>query len=81
MALLIGILVTADVYLLLERVLAFRSSHARRAGGIFAGAAGVLTTLFLSENPQLLQEVSGKLVLGLIGLLVATTALLRKRIS
>lgn len=80
-ALLIGIIVVADLYLLLERVLGFQSPQARKAVGIFAGAAGVLTTLFLRENPQLLHEVSTKLVLALVALLLATLALLRRRIS
>lgn len=81
MALLVGVLVLADVYLLLERVIGFRSPQARRAGGVFAGAAGMLTTLFFLQNPEFLHSVAHRLVFGLLGLLLATIALLRRRIS
>lgn len=79
LALLIGVLVLANTYLLLERVLGLSSSQARQAGGVFAGAAGLLTALFLMSNPGLLQQVSTELVLGLIGLLLAMIALLKRR--
>ncbi|MBN1483897.1 MAG: hypothetical protein JXA37_04180 [Chloroflexia bacterium] len=79
LALLIGILVLADVYLLLELALGFPSAQARKAGGIFAGAAGILTTLYLLQSPALLHRLVQEIVLALAGLLLATIALLRRK--
>lgn len=79
MALLLGVMVLADVYLLLDQVFKFNTLSSRRAAGIFAGAAGLATTLYLLGNPAFLQELVAKVVLALAGLLLATLALLRKR--
>ena len=81
MSLLIGVLVLSNVYLLLELTLGFPSPQARKAGGVFAGAAGVLTTLFLLQNPGFLSELATELVIGLTGLVLATLALLRRRVK
>ena len=78
-ALLIGILVLANIYLLLERVVGFRSSHARKAGGVFSGAAGMLTTFILLENQDLLNSLAMEIVLALVGLVLTTIALLRRK--
>ena len=81
MSLLIGVLVLSNVYLLLELALGFPSAQARKAGGVFAGAAGVLTTLFLLQNPEFLGRLAAQLVIGLTGLVLATLALLRRKVK
>ncbi|HUW14358.1 MAG TPA: hypothetical protein VM537_31840 [Anaerolineae bacterium] len=75
---LIGVLVLADIYMLQERIFGFPSPQARRAGGVFAGAAGMLTTLYLLQDPELLQGVFARLAVGFLGVVLATVLVLRR---
>ena len=49
----------------------------KEAKAIFAGAGGVLVTLYLWQNPALLQEVSSRLVWQFIAIVLALLAALR----
>jgi len=76
-AILIGVLVTASVYLCLGPLLRRDWPSARRALGLFAGAGGILTTLYLLENPSLLGEYVHLIVLGLLGVVLGLIGLAR----
>lgn len=74
-ALLIGIMVTGAVFVALQSVF---GNGARRALGIFAGAAGLLTTLWLQENPAALREYSAEIVAAAIAVVLAFLAIAKK---
>jgi hypothetical protein len=78
LALGLGVLVLAAVYLTLGRVFSFKDPNVRKAAGLFAGSAGLVTTLFLYDNPDVLYDKSEYIVLALIGLVVALIATLRR---
>lgn len=76
-ALTIGILVFGAVYLALDVVFPSRDMSVRKAKALFAGAGGVLVTMSLWEDPRLLQEISHRLTLELIGVVFALLLVLR----
>ncbi len=73
----IGLLVFGALYLALDTVFPRRDQSTRRAKALISGAGFLLVTLFLREDPTLLQEISGELVLALVAVVVALLALLR----
>ena len=77
-SLLIGIMVTGAIFVVLQNVF---GSGARKALGIFAGAAGLLTTLWLQENPMALREYSAEIAVAAIGVVLALLAFARNSLK
>jgi hypothetical protein len=77
MALAIGLMVLGAIYLALDLVFPSHDASVRKTKGVFAGAAGLLVTLYLWQDPQLLQEVSRRLVWQSLAVVLALLALLR----
>jgi hypothetical protein len=78
--LLVGILVMLAVYIGLQRALA-GSVGTKRAAALFAAAAGLLTTLWLRENPDVLARYSAEIVIAGIAVVLALLALARKALG
>lgn len=74
----LGILVLATVYLAMGRIFPLRDPNVRKAAGLFAGAAGFVTALFLYNNPGLLYDRSEYIVLALIGIVIGLISALRR---
>jgi hypothetical protein len=73
----IGVLVTCAVYVGLRRALG-ADRTVRRAVAVFAAAGGIVVTLFLRQRPALLEEQGAKIVLALIGVVLALIATARR---
>ena len=74
----LGILVLATVYLAMGRIFPLKNPNVRKVAGIFAGTAGFVTTVFLYDNPNLLYERSEYVVLALVGLVITLISTLRR---
>ena len=78
--LLIGVMVTAALYIGLRLGLSHKFVSIKRAVAVFAAIAGLLTTFFLIENPDLLADYSARIVLAGLGVVLALIALARRSI-
>lgn len=76
-AYLIGIAVTAAIYFVLRR----QGSPTRNALALFAGACGLLTTLFLLEDSSALRAYSAEIVATAVTVVLALLVFARKRLS
>jgi hypothetical protein len=72
------VLVFASTYIAFCKAFPEADGSQRKAGAVFAGAAGFLVTAFLLENPDLLDRYSLEIVVGLLGILLAFIAFLRR---
>ncbi|NLS80064.1 MAG: hypothetical protein GXY76_22720 [Chloroflexi bacterium] len=79
-ALSIGVLVFGSVMVAFRRVFSTDDRVVLKSGALFAGAAGVLTTLYLLERPDILDRYALQIVLALLGLVLAFIALLRRHV-
>ena len=70
----IGLLVMCAVYVGLRRAFSSRDPTVRRAVAAFSAVAGIVVTLFLREHPDLLEQQGIKIVLALIGVVLAFIA-------
>ena len=78
---LIGVLVMIAVLIGLEHLFGQRTDANRRAPAVFSACCGILTTLFLKENPALTADISARVVLAALAILLALLALVRKGLS
>lgn len=76
--LLIGILVFAAVYIALQFLFGGTSRTVQRAAVVFAAACGLLTTLWLRDNPNVLAEAATRIVAAAILVVLALLALARR---
>jgi TRAP-type uncharacterized transport system fused permease subunit len=77
MALAIGLMVLAAIYLAVDLAFPNRDPSTGKAKGVFAGAAGLLVAVYLWRDPAALRDVSGQLAWQAIAIVVALLALLR----
>ena len=78
-SLIIGVLCLLAIFLILDQAGMTRTHGGRRASGLFAGAAGLLVTLYLQEHPDLLAQTNERTVIAILGILAAFLAALRNR--
>ena len=60
-------------------VLYRQTSLGRRASTIIAIAFGIITFLFLQQNPNILEDTVAKIALAILGGLIALATLVRER--
>jgi drug/metabolite transporter (DMT)-like permease len=77
----IGLLVMCAVYVGLRRAFGSKDPTVRRAVAIFSAVAGIVVTLFLREHPDLLEQQGTKIVLALIGVVLAFIATSRRNVE
>jgi ABC-type sulfate transport system permease component len=77
----IGLLVMCAVYVGLRRAFGGKDSTVRRAIAVFSAVAGIVVTLFLREHPDLLEQQGTKIVLALIGVVLAFIAASRRNVE
>lgn len=77
-ALLIGVLVMLAIYIGLQRAFGEASTSVRRAIAIFAAVVGILTMLWLQENPGSLEDYSAQIVAAGVAVVLALLALARR---
>ncbi len=80
-SLIIGILVTLALYLTLSKSFDINISYRRKTLGLFSGAVGLLTTLWLFENRNMLEEYVAKIVIAGIAVVLALLAIAKKSIK
>ena len=80
-SLLIGIMVMLAIYLALSRVMDYSHSTIKKASAIFSGVAGLLSTFWLRENPDILGDYTQQIVLAGLAVVIALLAFLRKSLS
>lgn len=73
----IGILVMVAVYIGLRRSIGQTAVSIKRAIAIFAAGVGILTMLWLRENPRDLTDYSAEIVAGGVAVVLALLALAR----
>ena len=78
--LLIGIMVTAAIYISLQWILRV-NPQSKRALGVFGGVCGLLTTFWLMENPGALADYSAQIVVAGIAVVLALLGLARRMIK
>ncbi|MBT3313182.1 MAG: hypothetical protein HN390_01075 [Anaerolineae bacterium] len=78
-SLIVGALVMLALYLSLSKVFDINNYSVRKALGLFAGAAGLLTTFWFLENPALLEKYVAEIVIGGIGIVLALLSLAKKQ--
>lgn len=78
-ALLIGLMVTMAMYIGLQKAFHDTFELSRRAIGIFAGAGGLLTTLWLMQNPQALESYSTQIITASVAVVLALLAVARRK--
>lgn len=74
----IGLLVMLAIYIGLRRALGQNDLTIRRAMAVFSTVAGVMVTLYLFDRPAALEEQAGKIVLALVGVVLALIAVARR---
>ena len=74
----IGVLVLATTFMALRFAFPANDTQMLKTSGVFAGAAGLLVTLFLLRNPAVLERYSREIVIGLLGILLVFIAFLRR---
>jgi hypothetical protein len=80
MAVAIGLLALAAVYLTLDLAFPNRDPSPRKAKGVFAGAAGLLVAVYLWKDLRVLQEVSGRMAwAAMLALLALLREVIRRR--
>lgn len=77
----IGLLVMCAVYIGLRRAFGSGDPTVRRAAAVFSAVAGIVVTLFLREHPDLLKQQGTKIVLALIGVVLALIATIRRSLG
>ena len=77
----IGLLVMCAVYIGLRRAFGGGDRSIRRAAAVFSAVAGIVVTLFLREHPDLLEQQGTKIVLALIGVVLALIATIRRSLG
>ena len=81
LALSIGVLAMCAVYIGLRKVLGGGERTVQRATAVFAAVSGILVTLFLRDRPALLEEQGTRIVVALVGVVIALIALARRGLS
>ena len=77
----IGLLVMCAVYIGLRRAFGRGDSTVRRASAVFSAVAGIVVTVFLNNNPDVLQAQGLKIVLALIAVVLALIAVARRNVA
>lgn len=80
-ALLIGIMVMLAIYMALMIGIGKGYGGIQRTLLIFSAMFGLLTTLYLQENPILLDEYSEKIVISGLGILLSLLVFLRLKLK
>lgn len=77
-ALIVGILATLAIYLSLSQTLHLKNVSVRKIVGLFSGAIGLLTYVWLQDHPDMLKKFVAEIVLAGIGVVLALLALAKK---
>lgn len=77
-ALAMGVLVLSSTFIALRVAFPTGSRPVRRASAVFAGAAGFLVSVYLLENPALLEHYVLEIVIGLLSVVMVFIAVLRR---
>ena len=80
-SLLIGILVMLAAYLSISRIVDVNKVSVKKSLAIFSATLGLLSTLWLQNNPAILKEYSEKIVIAGLGIILALLALARKSLK
>ena len=80
-ALMIGIMVMLAIYMALMIGIGKGYGGIQRTLLIFSAMFGLLTTLYLQENPILLDEYSEKIVISGLGILLSLLVFLRLKLK
>jgi hypothetical protein len=80
-SLLIGILVMLSAYLALSRVVDVSNTSVKKSLAVFTAALGLLSTLWLQDNPAVLRQYSEKIVIAGLGIVLALLAFARKSLK
>jgi len=77
-AIAIGILVLTSTFIAFRLAFPKNDRVLRRASVVFAGVSGFLVSLYLFENPALLERYALEIVIGLLSIVVVLIAFLRR---
>jgi hypothetical protein len=72
-SLLIGIMVMLSIFLSLSRAFDIRNKAIKKALALFSAAAGILTTFWLQDHPDVLRDYSEKIVLAGLAVVITLT--------
>ena len=77
----IGLLAMCAIYIGLRRAFGGGDSAIQRAMAVFSAVSGITVAWFLWKNPDLLHQQATRIVLALIAVVLAVTAVAKRNVS
>jgi len=81
LALSIGLLVTCVVYIGLQKAFGEGNPSSRRTVAVFSAVADIMVTLLLREHRDLLRQQSTKIVLAIVGVVLAFITFIKRKLE